>query len=54
MQAFVGKVPWAHMDIAAVAFADKPKPCVPRGAVGWGVGTLVALVEQAARRGGRR
>jgi leucyl aminopeptidase len=54
LQAFVGEVRWAHMDIAAVAFADKPKPCVPRGAVGWGVGTLVALVEQAARRGGRR
>jgi leucyl aminopeptidase len=54
LKAFVGNVRWAHMDIAAVAFAEKAKPCVPRGAVGWGVGTLVGFVEQAARRGARR
>jgi leucyl aminopeptidase len=49
LREFVHKVPWAHLDIAAVAFTDKPQPYVPRGAVGWGVRTLVALVEDAAR-----
>jgi leucyl aminopeptidase len=48
LREFVRGVPWAHLDIAGVAFADKPQPYVPRGAVGWGVRTLVALVERAA------
>ena len=48
LREFVGGVPWAHLDIAGVAFTDKPRPCVPRGAVGWGVRTLVGLVERAA------
>lgn len=47
---FVDGVPWAHLDIAAVAFAEKARPCIPRGAVGWGVSTLVGLVEGATRR----
>jgi leucyl aminopeptidase len=49
LREFVGGLPWAHIDIAAVAFTDKPRPYAPRGAVGWGVRTLVALVEKAAR-----
>jgi len=49
LREFVGGLPWAHLDIAAVAFADKSRPYVPRGAVGWGVRTLVELVERAAR-----
>jgi leucyl aminopeptidase len=49
LREFVAGLPWAHLDIAAVAYADKGKPYVPRGAVGWGVRTLVALVERAAR-----
>jgi leucyl aminopeptidase len=49
LQEFTAGVPWAHLDIAAVAFSDKSRPCVPRGAVGWGVGTLVRLVESIAR-----
>ena len=49
LREFVGGLPWAHLDIAAVAFADKARPYVPRGAVGWGVRTLVGLVERAAR-----
>lgn len=48
LREFVGRLPWAHLDIAAVAFADKNRPYVPRGAVGWGVRTLVGLVERAA------
>jgi len=48
LREFVHRLPWAHLDIAAVAFTDKPQPYVPRGAVGWGVRTMVALVEKAA------
>jgi leucyl aminopeptidase len=50
LREFVADVPWAHLDIAAVAFTDKALPYAPRGAVGWGVRTLVATVEAAARR----
>lgn len=51
LREFTGGLPWAHLDIAAVAYTDKNRPYVPRGAVGWGVRTLVGLVERAAREG---
>ena len=51
LQAFTAGIPWAHLDIAAVAFTEKSRPCVPRGAVGWGVGTLVRLVESLSEAG---
>ena len=51
LREFTAGLPWAHLDIAAVAYTDKNRPYVPRGAVGWGVRTLVALVERAAREG---
>lgn len=50
LREFVDGLPWAHLDIAAVAYADKAQPYVPRGAVGWGVRSLVGLVERASRR----
>jgi len=46
MQRFVNKVPWAHLDIAGVAWADKSKPTVPKGGAGWGVRLLDHLVAQ--------
>jgi leucyl aminopeptidase len=46
MQRFVNKVPWAHLDIAGVAWADKGKPTVPKGGTGWGVRLLDHLVAQ--------
>lgn len=49
LREFVHRVPWAHLDIAGVAFSDKGSSYVPRGAVGWGVRTLVELVERVAR-----
>jgi leucyl aminopeptidase len=51
LREFVAGLPWVHLDIAAVAYTDKARPYVPRGAVGWGVRTLVALVEKAALLG---
>jgi len=44
LQRFVNKVPWAHLDIAGVAWASKERPTVPKGAVGWGVRLLDRLV----------
>jgi leucyl aminopeptidase len=44
LRAFVGDTPWAHLDIAGVAFTDRDLPCVPRGGVGFGVRLLVRWV----------
>ena len=38
------KTPWAHLDIAGVAWTTKPKPTVPKGGVGFGVRVLDRLV----------
>lgn len=44
LKAFVGPHPWAHLDIAGVAFLDKQEgqaPHLPKGATGFGVRTLL-------------
>jgi leucyl aminopeptidase len=38
--------PWAHFDIAGVAWADGAKPMTPKGAVGWGVRLLDTYVRR--------
>ena len=39
-------VPWAHIDMAGPAFNDATaKGTTPKGGTGWGVASLVALVE---------
>ena len=50
LQEFVGEgIPWAHVDIAGPAFnAKAPKGHTPKGGTGFGVGTLLALVESSA------
>ncbi len=53
LREFTGGLPWAHLDIAGVAWADKARACTPRGAAGFGVRTLVALAERAAHRRSR-
>lgn len=49
---FVDGVPWAHLDIAGPAFAEKEQAIAPRGATGYGVRLLVeylrGLAAQAA------
>jgi leucyl aminopeptidase len=40
LREFVDGRPWAHLDIAGVAFTDRDLPCTPRGGVGWGVRLL--------------
>jgi leucyl aminopeptidase len=41
LQEFVDGVPWAHLDIAGPAFAEKDLAHAPRGATGFGVHLLV-------------
>jgi leucyl aminopeptidase len=45
LRCFVGKVKWAHLDIAGPAFAEKPFPYSPRGGTGFGVRTLLAYLD---------
>ncbi len=42
---FVGKVPWAHIDIAGTAFSSKERHYNPKNGVGWGVRLLVEFVK---------
>ncbi len=44
LKRFVGDVPWAHLDIAGVAWASKDAPGVPKGATAFGVRLLDRLV----------
>jgi leucyl aminopeptidase len=45
LQRFVQKgVPWAHLDIAGMAWSDKDAPTVPKGATAYGVRLLERLV----------
>ncbi|HKA55010.1 MAG TPA: leucyl aminopeptidase [Candidatus Binatia bacterium] len=41
LEEFVGGLPWAHLDIAGPAFAEKDSSYVPKGGTGFGVRTLV-------------
>ncbi len=47
LQEFVGEgIPWAHVDIAGPSFnSGAPRGRTPKGGTGFGVSTLVALVE---------
>jgi leucyl aminopeptidase len=44
LREFAGDVPWAHLDIANVAWNMENKPHLPKGPTGFGVGTLVEFV----------
>lgn len=45
---FHGDVPWAHLDIAGMAFSDQPVPYRAKGATGFGVGAIAALAASMA------
>ncbi|HEX2039328.1 MAG TPA: leucyl aminopeptidase [Acidimicrobiales bacterium] len=53
LKEFVGDVPWAHLDIAGPARADKDEGYLRQGGTGFGVRTLVELVSswRSPRRG---
>jgi len=44
IQRFVNKKPWAHLDIAGMAWSSKDAPCIPKGATAFGVRLLDRLV----------
>ena len=44
LQRFVNKTPWAHLDIAGMAWSTESKPTVPKGATGFGVRLLDRFV----------
>ena len=44
LQRFVGKTPWAHLDIAGVTWSTKASPVVPKGGTAFGVRLLDRLV----------
>ena len=45
LQNFVDGRPWAHLDIAGTAWAEKERPYVPKGSVGVGVRMLLDLLD---------
>ena len=51
LQRFVNKVPWAHLDIAGVAWSKKDAPTVPKGATAFGVRLLDRFVAALLREG---
>ena len=46
IQRFVNDVPWAHLDIAGMAWSSKDAPTVPKGATAFGVRLLDQFVAQ--------
>src|SRR4029077_14408124 len=46
IQRFENKKPWAHLDIAGVAWSTRDAPTVPKGATGYGVRLLDRLVAE--------
>ena len=44
LKRFVKNVPWAHVDIAGMAWSEKDKPTTPKGGTGFGVRLLNRLV----------
>jgi leucyl aminopeptidase len=46
LQRFVNSKPWAHLDIAGVAWASKDAPTVPKGATAFGVRLLDRMVRE--------
>ncbi len=46
LQRFVKDTPWAHLDIAGMAWTDKDSPTVPKGATAFGVRLLDRLVAE--------
>jgi leucyl aminopeptidase len=51
VQRFVNKVPWAHLDIAGVAWSKKDAPTVPKGATAFGVRLLDRFVRDYYEKG---
>jgi leucyl aminopeptidase len=53
LQEFVGEVPWVHLDIAGPAFSDKNRGYIRKGGTGFGVRTLLTLLDTYKPFGGK-
>src|SRR5216684_1322405 len=51
LKRFVNNVPWAHLDIAGVAWSKKDAPTVPKGATAFGVRLLDRFVADHNEKG---
>ncbi len=47
LREFTGGKPWAHLDVAGTAWADEPKPWMPKGPTGVATRTLAELATRA-------
>jgi leucyl aminopeptidase len=45
LQNFVGDYPWVHVDIAGVAFSEKERTYIPKGATGFGARLLLQFLK---------
>ncbi|MCI0545798.1 MAG: leucyl aminopeptidase [Candidatus Rokubacteria bacterium] len=50
MREFAGGIPWAHLDIAGTAYAEREWALGPKGATGVAVRTILAYLTRAGRR----
>ncbi len=50
LQRFTNKVPWAHLDIAGMAWSNKTADTVPKGGTGYGVRLLDRLIKDHYER----
>ena len=46
LKEFVQDIPWLHLDIASVAWTDKDRQYIPKGASGFGVRLLLELIRE--------
>jgi len=46
LEHFTEDYPWAHVDMASMAFSDEDKPARPKGATGYGVRLFTAFLEE--------
>ena len=49
---FVGEVPWVHLDIAGPARSDEDDGVLTKGGTGFGVRTLLELLDGYGRTSG--
>jgi leucyl aminopeptidase len=46
LKKFIGKTPWAHIDIAGTAWYEKPRYYIPKGGTGFGLRLMVEFLER--------
>jgi leucyl aminopeptidase len=49
LREFIGSYPWAHLDIAPMAYSDRAQGYMPKGATGFGVRLLLTYLQRLAQ-----